>query len=59
MNQRKLLTASYDICLTNTKPIYNDVGAKRKRGCHGEGGEEHEKKCEGTADSEVHVCVID
>ena len=40
-------------------PIYNDIGARRKRGSYGEDGEEHENKCEGTDDSGVHVCVIE
>jgi hypothetical protein len=63
MNRRKLLTVNYDTCLTRIEPIYNDIGTSTrrtrnlKRGRHGEDGEEHEKKCEGISDSEVHVCV--
>ena len=47
--------------MTRIKPIFNDIVARRtwKRVRHGEDGEEHENKCEGFGDSEVHVCVID
>jgi hypothetical protein len=59
VNRRRLLTPNYIICLTHIKLIYNDIGARGKRGCYGKDGEEHENKCEGTGDSEVHVCVIE
>ena len=58
MNRRKFLTISNYIHLTHIELIYNGIGARRKRGCCGEDGEKHENKCEGTGDSEVHVCDI-
>jgi hypothetical protein len=59
MNRRRLLTSSYiQFKLTPIKPIYSDIGARRKRGRYGEDGEEYENKCDGAGDSEVHACVI-
>ena len=59
MNRRRLLTPTNYIYLTYIKLIYNEIGARRKRGRYGEDGGEHEHKCEGTGDSEVHVCIIE
>ena len=61
---RWLLTLNYDIRrLTLFEPIFNDIVARRtwKRVCHGEDGEEHENKCKGFGDSEVHwhVSIIE
>ena len=63
MNQW-LLTLNYDIRrLTLFEPIFNNIVARRtwKRVCHGEDGEEHENKCKGFGDSEVHwhVSIIE
>jgi len=61
MNRRRLLTVSYYSIwpFAHIEPIYNDIGVRRKRGCYGEDGEEHENNCESAGDAEVHACVIE